>query len=210
MQPRVLFGGTFDPVHRGHIEAAREVARALGATVHLMPANRPPHRGKPGASAADRLAMLELAVAAYPELAVDDRELGRDAPSWTVETLRGLRGEVGAEVPLILMIGADAFSKFDSWRDWREILELASVIVLTRPGAGDAWSAALGEAVQPRLVEDVEAVRSHPAGRVLPFSVTPVPVSSTEVRARLAAGTALSGLVPDPVANYIAVHGLYR
>jgi nicotinate-nucleotide adenylyltransferase len=210
MDPLLLFGGTYDPVHRGHIAAACEVARAFRAPVHLMPAALPPHRDAPGVAAAERLRLLELAAAGYPELRVDARELGRDEPSWTVETLREVRREVGDTRPVILLVGADAFAKFDSWREWRAILDLAHVLVLTRPDAGSAWSDALQAAVEPRGVDRIDALLATPAGHVLKFAVTPVPVSSTEVRRRLQAGAPIDDAVPAAVARHIEAHRLYR
>ncbi|HRQ65863.1 MAG TPA: nicotinate-nucleotide adenylyltransferase, partial [Xanthomonadaceae bacterium] len=164
MKPLLLFGGTFDPVHRGHVAVAGEVARAIGEPVHLMPVAVPPHRETPGADATERLHMLRLAVEGHPDLRVDDRELRRDGPSWTVETLRQIRHEIGERQPVVILVGADAFAKFDTWRDWREILDLAHVLVLTRPGAGAEWSPALHRVVKPRLAESIDTLRGGAAG----------------------------------------------
>jgi nicotinate-nucleotide adenylyltransferase len=210
MKPLLLFGGTFDPVHRGHVVVAGEVAHAIGEPVRLMPAAVPPHRETPGADAAQRLHMLRLAVEDHPELRVDDRELRRDGPSWTVETLRQLRQEIGDRQPVVILVGADAFAKFDTWCDWREILDLAHVLVLTRPGVGGEWSSTLRRAVEPRLAESIDALCGEAAGRVLPFAVESIPVSSTAVRRRLAAGEPARDLLPASVSAYLDRHPIYR
>ncbi len=210
MQPLLIFGGTFDPVHRGHVAVASEVAQAFGAAVHLMPAALPPHRSVPGASAAERLHMLRLAIAGHPELRIDDRELRREGPSWTVETLREVRDEVGPAQSLVILVGADAFARFDTWREWRTILDLAHVLVLTRPGAGRDGSAALQEALRPRWAQAKDDLLSRPAGRVLSFSVTPIPVSASEVRRRLATGEPVEDLLPAAVLSYLRSKPIYR
>lgn len=210
MQPLLLFGGTFDPVHRGHVAAALDVAEAFAAPVHLMPAALPPHREAPGADAPSRLRMLELAIAAHPQLQVDGRELERNTPSWTIDTLRQVRAEIGVQRPLVILVGADAFSRFDSWREWQEIFALAHVLVLTRPGVGDVWSDALQMAVDERCAASMDALRTLPCGKVLRLEVMPVPVSSSDVRARLGRGESCRDLLSPAVADYIEEHELYR
>lgn len=120
-RPLALFGGTFDPVHLGHLRAAWEAAEALEADVHLLPAHVPPHRAQPVASSAQRLALLRAALRGQDRLLVDERELRRRGPSYTVDTLRELRGEIGAQRPLLLLLGADAFAGLPSWHEWRAL-----------------------------------------------------------------------------------------
>src|SRR5690606_18972130 len=121
----VLYGGTFDPVHEGHLAVARFARDALAATVHFMPAADPPHRPAPGANAAQRVEMLRLALADEPGLGLDLRELACREPSWTVETLRRLRDEIGQDAPVALLVGADSFLDLPRWREWRELFDLA-------------------------------------------------------------------------------------
>jgi nicotinate-nucleotide adenylyltransferase len=186
---RGVFGGSFDPVHVGHLTVAVAAGRALGAgAVHLVPASVQPFKAeREPAPAADRLAMLRLAAAGEDLLVVDDRELRRGGVSYTVDTLREMRAEYGAD-RLCLMIGADAALELPQWRDVPEITRLARIVVLTRPG--------------------VTAPRHRLIDRVL--EVPAVDASATDIRDRVARGEPIRGLVPDPVADYIASHGLYR
>lgn len=186
---RCIFGGSFDPVHAGHIAVALAAGRTLGAgAVHLVPAAVQPFKAdRRLAPAADRLAMLRLAATGHGLLVVDDREVRRGGVSYTVETLREMRAEFPAD-RLCLMVGADTAHELPHWRNRAEIGRLATIVVLTRPGA---------------------AARGHPLiDRVL--EVPPVDVSATEIRHRVARGEPIRGLVPDAVAEYIASHGLYR
>jgi nicotinate-nucleotide adenylyltransferase len=209
----VLYGGTFDPVHEGHLAIARDAHAALGVPVRLMPAADPPHRPPPGADASHRAAMLALAIEGEPGLALDLRELGRDTPSWTAVTLRELRAELGSQVPVALLVGADSFHGLPTWRDWEALFELAHFVVADRAGSPlsrAALPAALARRIGGRVVDDPRALRDAPAGRVL-FLAQPLrPGSATDIRGRLARGEALDGAVPAPVAAYIARNGLYR
>lgn len=208
----VLHGGTFDPVHNGHLAIARAAHRTLGSTVRLMPAADPPHRPAPGASALQRAEMLDLATATEPGLAVDRRELEREGPSYTVQTLRELRaGEPQASVALLL--GADAFLGLPGWREWQALFGLAHFVVADRPGGlwrPDALAQPLGAAVEGRWTDDPATLAAAPAGRVLLLRQPLHDVSATDLRARLAAGRPWRHLVPEAVAGYIDDHGLYR
>jgi nicotinate-nucleotide adenylyltransferase len=207
----VLYGGTFDPVHEGHLAVARCARDALAATVHFMPAADPPHRPAPGASAAQRVEMLELALAGEPGLALDTRELARAEPSWTVETLRGLRRELGPEAPVALLLGADSFLGLPQWREWRQLFGLAHFVVAER--AGSPLDAGLPEplaaAVEGRLVDDPARLREAPAGRVFRLRQPLQPGSASGLRARVAGGGDWQALVPPAVAGYIRRHRLY-
>jgi nicotinate-nucleotide adenylyltransferase len=209
----VLYGGTFDPVHDGHLAIARAARDALQAEIRLMPAADPPHRPPPGAAASDRAAMLELAVAGEPGLRVDLRELRRDAPSWSVDTLRELRRDIGDARPVALLLGADSFAGLPAWKDWRALPGLAHFVVASRagnpldPGSLDP---ALAEAIEGRVVDEAAALRAAPAGAVLYLRQPLHPQSATAIRAAIAAGGAWRALVPPAVAGYIDRHGLYR
>ena len=133
-RPLAILGGTFDPVHNAHLRVAWEAAEQLDAEVRLIPANVPPHRDQPIASAHERAAILRAALAGQDRLALDERELRREGPSWTIDTLIELRDEIGAERPLVLLVGADAFLGLPSWHRWGELFDYAHIGVLTRPG----------------------------------------------------------------------------
>lgn len=208
---RVLYGGTFDPVHLGHVAVACAARDALEATVAFMPAADPPHRAPPGAGAADRAAMLELAIAGEAGLALDLRELRREGRSWTVDTLRALRAEIGDDAPVALLVGADSFAALPTWKSWRELFGLAHFVVAGRDGSPDDAGLVpeLAEVVAGRVAVSSDALRSLPAGRVLHLRQPLFPHSASEVRARIAAGLPWGALVPARVAAYIRAHRLY-
>jgi len=204
-----LFGGTFDPVHHGHLRAALEVRQALGIDeVRLLPAGQPPHRRSPQASAEQRLALLRLAVADEPALAIDTRELHRAGPSYMADTLRSLREEVGDE-PLCLALGLDALLGLDSWHDWRAIPALCHLLVMQRPGSGWPQSGELAELVARACVDSVQALHEQPAGLVAAMTVTQLDISATAIRRMLREGQSPRFLLPDKVLNHIYEQGWY-
>jgi nicotinate-nucleotide adenylyltransferase len=204
----IFMGGTFDPVHVGHLRIALDVCDAFdAATVSLMPCYQPVHREAPVASAADRLAMLTLAIAGCPQLAVDDLELVRAGPSYTVDTLAELRARLGADAPIAIVIGADAFAGFTTWKAWQQIPGLAHIIVVSRPGYQIAASP---PDMSARPVDDPALLQGSAAGGLLRLSLTMLDVSSTEIRQRLMQGKSVKCLLPDPVIHYIESRGLYR
>ena len=196
-EPVVVLGGTFDPVHIGHLRVALEAAEALGASVRLMPAHVPPHRPKPVANAAQRVAMLRAALAGQDRLQLDTRELDRSEPSYTVDTLRQMRTEFGASRPLILLLGADAFAGLPSWHCWRELFDLAHIAVMTRPGHDARLPADLDTEVVARRAQSAADLRATPSGKVLHLPVTSLEISASAVRAVLAAGRNPRWLIPD-------------
>lgn len=209
MRPLALFGGTFDPVHIGHLTVAWEAAELLDAEVHLLPANVPPHRHAPIASAAERVAMLRAALAGQSRLLLDPRELARSGPSYTVDTLRELRAEQG-DRPLVLLLGADAFSGLPGWHEWRALFDLAHIGVLSRPGVATAPSRELLAAIAARRVNDAAALRARPAGHVLELAVTPLEVSATRIRELLGAGRDPRYLLPAGLFDDPALLAPYR
>ncbi len=202
-----LFGGTFDPVHLGHLHAARTVCRALALReIRLVLSARPSHRPGPSASLAHRWAMLELACADDPRLVPDDREMRRRGPSYTVETLEALRAEQ-PQACITWVMGSDAYALLPAWYRWREILELANLVVLARPGSFPA--------LDPRMERFTRAHRTDSlAGRrcggILVLEAPMKEISAAEIRSALAAGRAVAHLLPDPVATYIRTHHLYE
>ena len=208
---RILYGGTFDPVHHGHLGVARHARDALDAEVRLMPAADPPHKGPTHANAEQRAAMLHLAVADEPGLHVDLRELQRDGPSYTVDTLRGLRAEIGPSQPWAILIGADSFCSLDSWSRWRELFDLAHVVVATRAGSAlEDLSGSVSEAVAGRWTQSPQELHGSAAGRVLVLDQPIFPQSASAIRRRISAGEPWRDWVPAAVAAYIDRHGLYR
>lgn len=207
----VLYGGTFDPVHLGHLAIARAARDALGCPIHFMPAADPPHRPPPGADASQRAAMLSLAIADEPDFHIDLRELRREGPNYSVDTLRALRGELGGELPVALLVGADSLLALPSWREWEALFGLAHFVVADRPGSGldRPLPADLARALEGRWTEDPEALRARPAGRLLRLHQPLHPASATRVRTAVADGGHWRDLVPTAVASYIEDHGLY-
>ncbi len=179
--PLVLFGGTFDPVHRAHVSAARAVSKVLGgAPVHLLPNAVPPHKTQPAADGEQRLAMLKLACQDYPELVVDDWELRQTGPSYSLNTLRHFRNEHG-DRPLVFMIGADSFASLHQWHHWQDYAGLCHLAVVPRPDCPLAT-----DAVQSAFPEcDAEQLRQHPCGLRLMLKRPFLDVSATAVRQAL-------------------------
>jgi nicotinate-nucleotide adenylyltransferase len=199
-----LFGGTFDPVHHGHLIVARAVAEKLGfSRVVLIPANTPPHKPPACASAADRLAMVHLAVAGDELFEVSDLELDRPGPSYTLDTLQAIRPRVGAGEKLHWLIGLDSLADLPHWHHVGEVLELASILVAARPGNGGAETALAGLAGK---LEDRHLHRLREGLVATPL----IDISSTDIRRRVREGQSIRYLVPDAVARYIADHRLYR
>jgi nicotinate-nucleotide adenylyltransferase len=196
-RPIAILGGTFDPVHNAHLRVAWEAGEVLAAEVRLMPANVPPHRPAPVASAEQRVALLRAALAGQSRLLLDERELRRPEPSYTVHTLREMRAEFGGERPLILLVGADAFAGLPTWREWRELFDLAHVAVLTRPGHGLALPAELAAEIAARRASAAAALHSSAAGKVFDLAVTPLEISASVVRTLLASGRQPRWLVPE-------------
>lgn len=196
MRPLAILGGTFDPVHLGHLRAAWEASEALGAEVQLMPAHVPPHRAAPVASAQQRVAILRAALAGQDRLTLDARELHRSGPSYTFDTLTAMRAEIGAR-PLVLLIGSDAFAGLTSWHRWRELFSLAHFGVLTRPGHVPPLPPELATEIARREVTGAEALRASPYGRVLRIAITQLEISATRIRALLREGREPRWLLPD-------------
>lgn len=210
-RPVAVFGGTFDPVHYGHLRVAWEVAEQLQCEVRLLPSAQPPHRAQPGAEAEDRARMLTLALAGQDRLRLDRRELDRAGPSYSHDTLAELRAELGPERPLIFVVGADAFRSLPSWHRWRELTGLAHLVAMTRPRQRlDKLDPDLHQAMAGRWTGLVERLRNEPCGRVLVVRVTPLAISSSLIRAALAAGRSPQYLLPPAVLDHIGKRKLYR
>lgn len=207
--PIGIFGGTFDPVHFGHLRMAYEVLEDLAlAEVRLIPCHIPPHRARPQLGSDRRLELLRLAVADVPGLLVDDRELRRDGPSYTVDTLEQLRGEFSGR-SLCLILGMDSFLGLPSWHRWQELAELANLIVLDRPGSVLPKQGELAEWLAPRRIDAPTRLGTTSAGTVYFHPVTQLDISATQIRRLLASGRPPRFLMPDAVWRQIAEAGLY-
>ena len=212
MPPIGVFGGTFDPIHFGHLRLAEELADALGLDrVLFIPAGQPPHRGAPRTAASHRLEMVRRAIAGNPRFVADAREVQNPRPSYTVDTLTDLRAELGDAQPLWLLLGADAFFGLPSWHEWLRLFELAHIAVAQRPGArmmqSDAMPEPLKSEVLKRQVADGSA--AGPAGSVLLRQMTPLEISATAIRDTLDRQGSVRYLLPDAVLDYIHEHQLY-
>jgi nicotinate-nucleotide adenylyltransferase len=212
MPPIGIFGGTFDPIHFGHLRLAEEMAEGLGLSqVRFIPAGQPPHRGAPRTAASHRLEMVRRATAGNPLFVVDAREVQRPQPSYTVDTLTALRAELGDEQPLWLLLGADAFLGLPSWHEWRRLFELANIAVAARPGAQLLQTDRMSDELKHEVSQRQQAAGSvaSPAGSVLLQQMTPLDISATVIRDTLARHGSARYLLPDAVLDYIHEHQLY-
>jgi nicotinate-nucleotide adenylyltransferase len=208
-EPIGLFGGTFDPIHNGHLRTAFELWQALRlAQVRFLPTGNPPHREAPLATPELRLEMVRAAVEGNSAFVVDDREMRRTGISYSVDTLLDLRREF-PERSLCLLLGMDAFLGMPHWHRWREVLDLAHVIVAHRPGWRAPITGPLGEVMVDRGTGSVRDLHGAPAGRVFVHAVTQLEISSTEIRQLLLSGSDLRYLVPDAVRAIILRTGCY-
>lgn len=213
-KPLGIFGGTFDPVHLGHLRLAEEAAELLGLpNVRWIPAGQPRHRKAPQEAAIHRLRMVQLALVGNPRFSVDASEVDNGEASYTVPTLERVRSERGLRAPLVLLLGADAYAGLPTWHRWQEIFSLAHVAIAHRPGypvEPDALPPALVAEHRQRAGEAEESLKGLPAGKIFTFAMTPLAISATQLRQLLAAGRSPRYLLPQPVIDYIELHNLYR
>lgn len=206
-----VFGGTFNPVHYGHLRSALELAERLQLEqLRLMPSAQPPHRAAPECSAAHRAAMIELAVAGEPHLACDDRELQRPGKSYTIDSLIELRGELGTGTSLCMVMGCDAVLGIATWHRWQELLHWAHIVVIARPGWELPLTGEVAQWLQEYRVGDPHSLRQSSAGCIAIEELRPLAISSTEIRDLLAAGKSARYLLPQSVLDYIQTNTLYR
>jgi len=204
-----LFGGTFDPVHHGHLRTAYELGARLSIErIRFIPAAVPPHRPPPVASTELRVAMLEAALVDEPGCLVDRRELDRDGPSYSIDTVRSFRAEF-PDHALCLMLGMDAFLGLPKWKEWQSLLGLANLVVARRPGASLPESGDLGQLLQERRVVPRPERAWAMAGDIFVQDVTQLEIASTDLRGSIRAGVRPKYLVPDAVWNIIEASGCY-
>ncbi|MBI5450938.1 MAG: nicotinate-nucleotide adenylyltransferase [Gammaproteobacteria bacterium] len=204
-----VLGGTFDPVHYGHLRPALEVMQRCGLDeLRLLPCGVPAHRAPPLASAAQRLAMLQRAIAGQPGFIIDTRELERPGPSYMVPTLLSLHQSYPDDT-LCLVLGEDAYHGLPSWHQWQRLFELSHLLVMQRPGSPLQHSTELAGRERRHRIADAGALRQMPAGGVLHCAVTQLGISASTIRHMFEQGERPRYLMPDPVIEYITSQGLY-
>ena len=206
-----VFGGTFDPIHFGHLRSALEMLQDLALQeVRFVPLRTAVHRIQPTATAAQRLAMVRAALVDQPGLVADDREFRRTGNSYSYDTLASLRKELGPQRPICLLIGLDAFAELPTWYRWQDIADLAHWVVMGRPGAGTVTDSELRHWMTLRLATDPAILARKPGGSILFRDVTQLDISASAIRARLAVGLSPRFLLPDGVLAIIERERLYR
>lgn len=210
MHSIAILGGTFDPVHFGHLRPALELAEQGFDEVRLMPCHVPAHREAPDCSAEQRLAMVELAVRNEPALTIDVRELEREGDTFTVDTLLEMRQELGEEVSLNLVMGMDSFVGLHHWHCWEQLIDLANIIVTERPGQMLPTEGVMARFLKARQVSSSEQLQQASSGRVLVQQLALLDISATRIRALIKAGQSARFLLPETVWDYIEQHRLYR
>ena len=209
-QALALLGGTFDPVHYGHLRCAEQARQVFGLEcVYLLPAGQPPHRLTPMATTPQRLHMLSLAQADFPHLGIDDRETRREGPSFMVDTLAGLRSENPGRT-LILLLGQDAMNNLHRWRQWQKLFELAHIVTFPRSGAQPDYAPELAAQLERCRCTGPGALLEKPAGSFLHLDLELIDVSATDIQAIIRRGCSPRGMLPDSVLGYIDEKGLYR
>lgn len=205
-----LFGGSFDPVHLGHVATAKELRERLGLSeIRFVPAARSPLKPEVTADG-HRVAMLERALAGHPGLVLDRSELDRPPPSYTIDTLRRLRQAVGPVESVVFILGLDSFLELPRWKEWQALTALAHLLVVSRPGSLPRFSPELAAWLDERRADGIDALASAPAGRVLLVEATPRDVASRRIRSAVQAGEDTSGWLNPAVRDYIDQHQLYR
>ena len=213
--PIGIFGGTFDPVHYGHLRLAEEMLElARLRQIRFIPTGTPPHRDAPQVSAQHRSAMVQLAIADQPAFMLDDREVKRTTPCYTVDTLRELRADLGEAQPLCLLMGGDAFLQLHTWQEWEQLFELAHIVVGYRPGFTlderiHTATAELQRHYQLRLCT-ADGLSRQPSGGIAELAIPKLEISATDIRRRVAGNRTIRYLLPNAVANYIHQYNLYK
>lgn len=215
IKPVAIFGGTFDPIHFGHLRLAQELAESIHVEeVRFIPGGTPPHRAAPQVTAQQRLDMAALAIGDNLLFKIDDREVRRSGPGYTIDTLNEIRQELGSARPMCLLLGADAFLELATWHRWHELFALAHIVIAHRPGfPPESWPARMPEPLAreyaARLMRQPFAVHLSPAGGIVTQAIAALDISASMIRDSLARGVSPRYLLPDPVLDYIRSHQLY-
>lgn len=206
-----ILGGTFDPIHHGHLRSAVELRELLGVSeLRLMPSHRPPLRDNPGASSDLRLAMVEAAIDGEPGLAVESREMRRSGPSYSADTLAELRRELGPSTPLLFVVGSDAFNQLHRWQNWQGIFASAHLVVMERPDFPLAPANEVAAFLAQRWSSAADVLLTRPGGLAQRVQLCQLAISATDIRQRVAQGRSVRYLLPDGVRQIINEQGLYR
>ncbi len=205
-----LLGGTFDPIHCGHLRLAIEMKEQLGLSrVLLIPAHLPPHRDTPQVDAPTRLALVRAAIDGIPGLEVDDRELQRAEASYTIETLRSLHGEHPGQ-RYCLLLGMDAFCHFNSWYQWQDILQFCHLGIAGRPGSSRPQAGPVAKLLAHSQINEVAGLDTTPAGKIIIREIPALEISATGIRQNIATKRTISFLVPPKVQQIIREKWLYQ
>lgn len=209
---RALFGGTFDPIHHGHLQLGQALAQLVGLQrITLLPNRQPHYRTPPLATIEQRLTMIQLAIQEEPLFTIDDRELRRPTPSYTLDSLQAIRDELGAQQPLAFILGQDAFLTLPHWHQWQQLLHYSHLLVGSRPGySSDHWPHPLQSYWAARQVMEPQRLHQAPQGYLYFASLPPSPISATLIRQRLQRNESCCQLLPASVQAYIQQQGLYR
>lgn len=205
-----ILGGTFDPVHNGHVQLAQKVREHFHFDeVRLLPCNIPAHKPQPIASAQQRADMVKLAIQDHPSLMIDEREIRRPGPSYMVDTLRSLRDEVGTDYAISLLLGMDAFLSLPTWHRWQEVITMSHLVVMERVMWGKPVMGVLADLTQRHGTTQVNDLSSTPAGRISFYNEQVINISASEIRNKIRERESVHYLLPEPVWDYIRTHGLY-
>ena len=204
-------GGTFDPVHNGHLRTAVEILdRFHYSSLKLVPCFQPVHKGRPSVTPEQRLEMTRLAISSDVRLGVDTREIQREGPSYSIDTLRDIRAEIGASEPLIMVLGMDSFLSLPTWHDWQALIQYAHLLVVSRPGWEPDLISELSAFCENYRAGSPHELQCAPSGRVWFETLTPLGISSSMIRALARKNEGIAYLLPEPVQHYIEQHQLYR
>jgi nicotinate-nucleotide adenylyltransferase len=205
-----ILGGTFDPIHHGHLRLALELYERLQLQhVHLLPSANPPHRDQPTATAEQRLRMVELAVDGEPALHADDRELRRSGPSYMLDTLSEFRAEFGA-APLCLLLGMDAFLSLHTWHEWQRLTDFAHLVVVRRPNTVQPMEKLIETFLNRHRAWEKQALHDAPCGAILQLEIPALTISATQIRTLLQDNANPRYLLPEAVLQFILTHQLYQ
>ncbi len=206
----MYYGGTFDPIHRGHLAVARAAQKALHSEVVFLPSADPPHRAPTSASAMQRADMVELAIVGHKGFSCDRRELQRAGKSYSIDTLRSIRAELGTEQPIVWLLGMDAFLGLDTWHDWLDLFTLCHFVIAQRPGQSLAsMGSVLHQACDSRWLDSPASLQTQAAGLLYILPLALRYESSTAIREGLAHTGEVADFLPKSVAEYIKIHQLY-
>ena len=206
-----IMGGTFDPIHNGHLRTAVDIVDRFHFTqLRLVPCFKPVHKSHPSISAKQRLDMVSLAVQSHPNLLVDEREIQRTGPSYTIDTLIELRNELGPDVSITMVVGMDSFISLPRWHQWQRILNYAHILVVSRPGWHPEFGIELQELVEKSRAQSTAELQSAPAGKIHMETLTALGISSSMIRSLCEHNKSIAYLLPESVHAYIDQHTLYQ